>query len=406
MNFKALKEEFALLWRFYVLFLLFGFMASMTGSVYILFYLNSGLSFTQLGIIFGVSMLVGVLAEIPTGAVADIFGRKFSVGLSFLLWSITLILIPLFPRFMPLLLIVSLAELFSTLRSGADDAWAVDYMKQNKKSALVHAYFMHVIVARGIGTMIGGIASIFIVTYFGIPATWIFQGLMGFVIAGFIFMVGKEKFRRKKANILAPFKNTFIQAKEGLVYSMAHPVLLMYLLGLFFVLFTNLIQVIWQPMLVQVGMTPASIGLLIAAMGLFGVVSPWFGQKYISLFKNGKVAIVLSNLFIVMMLPLFAFITAPWQGIVIFLLSITIVNLSMPFETKFIHSFIPSNKRATVGSIISMAAKLAMFLMFVSNGFVIDIIGMRGAALVYGLISLVGVFCLVLMKPEGQKTHI
>ncbi len=49
----------------------------------ILFFLDKGLSFTQIGLLVGFRELAINLMEIPSGAIADLFGRRRSMILSF-----------------------------------------------------------------------------------------------------------------------------------------------------------------------------------------------------------------------------------------------------------------------------------------------------------------------------------
>ena len=58
----------------------------------ILFFLQQGLSFTQIGILIGFRELFINLVEIPSGAVADLFGRRRSMILSFIAYIISFII--------------------------------------------------------------------------------------------------------------------------------------------------------------------------------------------------------------------------------------------------------------------------------------------------------------------------
>lgn len=55
----------------------------------ILFFLQQGLSFTQIGILIGFRELFINLIEIPSGAIADLFGRRRSMILSFIFYIIS-----------------------------------------------------------------------------------------------------------------------------------------------------------------------------------------------------------------------------------------------------------------------------------------------------------------------------
>ncbi|TFH33821.1 MAG: MFS transporter, partial [Dehalococcoidia bacterium] len=70
-----------MLWRFS----LYGFLKNQRyfEPFIILFFLQRGLSFTQIGFLIGFRELFINLAEIPSGAIADLFGRRRCMMLSF-----------------------------------------------------------------------------------------------------------------------------------------------------------------------------------------------------------------------------------------------------------------------------------------------------------------------------------
>ncbi len=85
-----------------------------------------GLNPLQLVLIGATLELTALLTEIPTGVVADIFSRRLSIIVGFLLLGFSLILEGSFPVFEVLLLGQVFAGLGYTFLSGATSAWIVD----------------------------------------------------------------------------------------------------------------------------------------------------------------------------------------------------------------------------------------------------------------------------------------
>ena len=85
------KHELKLLWPFYLetfvanLFLIF--------PIFWIIQFQETLPLSQIGLIFSAIAISTFLFEVPTGAIADIFGRKFSVISGLILSGVTLILI-------------------------------------------------------------------------------------------------------------------------------------------------------------------------------------------------------------------------------------------------------------------------------------------------------------------------
>mgnify|MGYP000517387382 CR=1 FL=1 len=95
-----------------------------------LFYLSTDISFSKLSLIETVSMIVLVFLEVPTGAIADLIGRKKSMALGCCLMGCEYILIGAgysFPVFVAAALIGGLGI---CLESGTDDALLFDSLKK------------------------------------------------------------------------------------------------------------------------------------------------------------------------------------------------------------------------------------------------------------------------------------
>jgi MFS family permease len=99
---------------------------SALGPTYGLFLLDRGLDLLQLNLVLAVYLLTICVFEVPTGAVADVFGRKASFVLSCLVRAVAFGLYycsNTFPQFVVAEVIDAIG---TTLATGAFDAWAVD----------------------------------------------------------------------------------------------------------------------------------------------------------------------------------------------------------------------------------------------------------------------------------------
>ncbi|MBD3318331.1 MFS transporter [Candidatus Woesearchaeota archaeon] len=125
------RGELRLLWPFYADYLL-SQLLFFAPAFYIVYFLDIGLSLFQLGLVMAAAPLAGLLFEIPTGAVADLYGRKFSVLLSFLLVAAGYLLLFFFTSIPALIAIFALIGFAGTFWSGAKDAWVVDLIGKRK----------------------------------------------------------------------------------------------------------------------------------------------------------------------------------------------------------------------------------------------------------------------------------
>jgi MFS family permease len=98
-----------------------------------MFYYLEYISFSEVAIITAVGTIAGIILEIPTGAIADTYGRKTSIVLSYLAFVPTMLLIAFFPTFPVLLLAAILASLVNALYSGSLEALIYDSLKETNQ---------------------------------------------------------------------------------------------------------------------------------------------------------------------------------------------------------------------------------------------------------------------------------
>ena len=100
-------------------------------SVAALFFYLRYFSFAEIATLWAIQMAASNLFEIPTGAFADIVGRKTSVILSFVIGAISLLIFPFttaFPVFVGLEILKGLAN---ALYSGSMEALVYDSLKES-----------------------------------------------------------------------------------------------------------------------------------------------------------------------------------------------------------------------------------------------------------------------------------
>ena len=166
--------------RFYFLTALYNFSWAILGPVYTLFLLSRGLDLLQVNIVFGTYLIVAFLFEIPTGAVADVFGRKLSFILSCLVRMAAFLLYAYSTTFAQFLIAEFVDAVGWTLATGALHAWAVDEVRADgyrgsfdrifARSQMVERSFM--IVAGLVGGYLGE---------YGMGLNW-FAGAAGFAL--------------------------------------------------------------------------------------------------------------------------------------------------------------------------------------------------------------------------------
>ena len=131
------------IWKLYI----FHFLRSMhfTGGVLVPFFtIWGGISLTQVFILQSWFMICIFLLEVPTGAVADRYGRKTSIILATLIGIAAPLVYASYPAFTIFFIAESLWALSSSLLSGAGEALTYDTLKKLKREDESKKFFARV----------------------------------------------------------------------------------------------------------------------------------------------------------------------------------------------------------------------------------------------------------------------
>lgn len=109
----------------------------------ILFLIDKGMTYTQIGILYATREIITNLFEIPSGLIADIYGRKKSLAAALFIFVLSFLIFWLSLNFWLYLfgfLIFGIADAF---RSGSHKGMMMDYLKLNNWSNYKSEYYGH-----------------------------------------------------------------------------------------------------------------------------------------------------------------------------------------------------------------------------------------------------------------------
>ena len=127
------KNELRTLWPFYLDSLVSPLLFFMPAFI-VVFLTGLELSFFQIGILITAMPLFMLIFEIPTGAIADLYGRKFSVLLGYFLEGLAVLSLFFIRDYYLMLGAFALLGFASTLSSGSKEAWIIDLVKDKGKN--------------------------------------------------------------------------------------------------------------------------------------------------------------------------------------------------------------------------------------------------------------------------------
>ena len=266
------KEELKTLWPFY-LDALISPLLYFAPAFFIIYFMNLNFTFFQIGILLSAAPLTAFLFEIPTGAIADLYGRKLSVLTGYFLEAIIALLLFFFTNYYAILILFALWGIASTLSSGSHQAWVVDYINKKDKK-LLHSYFNKTQVFDSFALILSGLIGALLVKIFGVAIIWP-ATFLSFISAAIILSSAKEYHIKEETNIKKAFKGLFRQTKKTVSYGYKHPVLFYFLLATFlFVLAEGSTHVAWIPFMQGLGFPDYAFGYLWSLIAFVIMIAP------------------------------------------------------------------------------------------------------------------------------------
>lgn len=123
-------------------------------------YYQQKITISQISFLVAFQCISQLLFELPTGAFADIFGRKWTIVLSYFLWSISSLFIITATGFSGIFIGVLIGGLAEALLSGSQEALMYDSFKEDKKEdeykKVMATNGMYFQIALAIATLSGG----------------------------------------------------------------------------------------------------------------------------------------------------------------------------------------------------------------------------------------------------------
>jgi len=150
-------------------FQLYGFLKNLRffDPFIILFFREMGLSFLQIGILYSIREISTNVLEIPTGVIADSFGRRRAMLFSFASYLVSFGLFYAFHRFWIYALAMVAFAFGETFRSGTHKAMILEYLRMKGIENEKVTYYGHTRAASQFGSAIASLIAAALVFYSG-----------------------------------------------------------------------------------------------------------------------------------------------------------------------------------------------------------------------------------------------
>ena len=334
------------------------------GGFWVPFYQTIGdVSFFQIMVLETVFVIGLFLFEIPTGAIADHFGRKTSIILSAFFNILAVALYALFPRFWVFFIGNILWAVSISLYSGSAEALFYDTLKAEKIAKHSKHLMGKFLSFEYVGYLIAGPIGGYLAASYGLRATMELS-VIPFVFSLLVSFLLKEPPRKKKLS--KTYLSTVI---HGTQYFRKHPILKI-------LAFDNIsiaaigYSVFWmyQPLLLSKGVPLFYMGLYYSAICGIPVLFLWNLEKIEKFFGSKKRYLFFSAFISSGSILLMGFIDSLWILSILLLAYFGFGSSRHGLFASYLQKHIPSDIRATVTSTMSM-------LMALANGVVMLIVG-------------------------------
>lgn len=352
-------------------------------AIWVLYLGYKGLSLWQIGVIEGIFHATSLLSEVPSGALADLLGRKRVLIVSRIFGLISSFIMLSADRFWMFGVGFVFAAWSYNLLSGSEEALLYDSflaMGEEKKYFKTNGRLNFIVeVSQGISVFAGGMLSEY---------SFVLCYLVGMFLETFslficFFMKEPERAQtqtEEKISVRGHFATTYRLLKgnrEVLHILFFYSVLFAFYTSIFFYS---------QQFYYERGLSRTFISLILLGMGLCGCAGALFSERLSILF--GKRACYISGIFIAVGLSAIACPILP-VSVCGFGLSSFFNSMLYPLQSEELNRRIPSEQRATIISVSSMFFSVVMILLFPFIGFLGDVAGL------YSVIWMIGVLLLI-----------
>jgi MFS transporter, DHA3 family, tetracycline resistance protein len=343
----------------------------------------AGLTPVQL-ILVGTALEISAFVfEVPTGIVADVYSRRLSIIIGYVLMGLGFLVEGFFPAFLPILLAQVIWGLGYTFTSGATQAWITDEIGEDDANKL----FLRATQIGLFASLIGmGSAILIGASNVALP---IRAGALGVVLIGITLMLimpetGFHPIPREDRNTWQHMWHTF---NQGLKTVRSRPRLMnIVFIGLFYGLYSEGFDRLWVKHLLDRFELPILFGnnqvaffaVLRVAGTLLTILAVRFVEKRVdstSPLAIGRAVMVVTGLISVALLG-FALSPLLLLSLGLYLVINVLRNIQIPLQTAWVNQKLDSQVRATVHSMFGQVDAIGQVL----GGPVVAVIASVGSA--------------------------
>lgn len=296
-----------------------------------------------------------MLFEIPTGAVADAFGRRLTFACACLLFALSFLIYAKSETFWWFIVGEVVGAIGSTLANGAIQAWMVDRIKFFGNDASPSHVFASEQYCCGVTRIIGGVLGAYCYSFDPV-LTWLIGGLIMGLIALVALFIMKEEYKQGIKRTSGSSILFLVRSVEAIKDHTLNNRAVRFLLVVSFVnmLVVTAPNMQWQPFFLSLNPSKVFLGYIVAMNFIAMMVGALVSMKLMVPCFGNKRAILVGQLVVGV-----GICATPFFGLPIALTVFIVHEIGRgawyPLRDTYLHENIPSSHRATLASLTSTA---------------------------------------------------
>jgi MFS family permease len=358
-----------------------------------------GLTLTQISVLDTPFWLLIVFAEVPTGAVADRFGRKTSLALGALMFAVAIFVFGIADSYAIILISYSAWALAVTFQSGADAALMYDSLKQAGREGEFQKITGRLWAVRTLAALLALLIGAPIASATSLAFPVVVSAAIALAAVPIALSMHEPRHDRDD-----PQENYFTMVREGMRDAWRRPALryvIMFSGVLNAATFAPMIFV--QPYLTSHGVSLYNLGFFQAPVRAAGIVAALLAYRFVA--RAGRRAAFFA---MPVTLAVCYFFLAGVDHVWVYVLFLPVgmvAGMQSPVLATYINERIPSARRATILSVQSVAASILLAGLEPLGGIIADGAGLRAMFLAFALMAAIAGPLLLLLWAKAEAAE-
>lgn len=366
---------------------------NITSAIWVLYLAFKGMSLVEIGILESIYHITGLCLEIPSGALADLRGRKFCVVLGRAVDIVSCLLMIASKSFLGFAISFMLSSAAMNLNSGAAEALVFDSLKElgkEKTYKIIWGKLAFVMsIAQGTALLLGGILS---------DVNFLYAYILGTIVQIAALLISFN-FKEPDINDIQDDADT---RKDRVLINQVKisiNVLMVRKLIFYIIIFSALVGSLQttvffysQQYFSNLGYTKTTIAIICALGSLAEAFSSKYAYKLEEWLKFKGILLSISsvNIFALAGLSLF-------KEFAVFFYMLTCITggLAYTIFSNYINMGIPSEYRATILSFDSLCFSVFMICIFPLFGFAAEYMGFTATFAMTAIVYIIPMIILI-----------